>query len=382
MTRTALVTLGRLPKGLELARCLAGAGWRVVIAEPWAWHLSRLSRDVDRSLRVTAPNDDLAAYHRDLLEVIADENVSLVVPVSEEIFHVAALADRLPDGVRLFSPDPEALLALHDKLGLMQRAASLGLPVPATFALGSEEAARFAADNDVIVKPTLSSAGKGVVVHRAGTPLPAPAEPSLVQAYLPGEELSSFSVAHEGRVIGTVVYRGRIVSGTVAVCFEALQTPDPGIVEWVESFVAGVGHSGFISFDFRRDAEGRALPMECNPRTTSGIHFVAPEDLARAIEDPGADNPFRLRAEPILQQFYPALTETQGAALKGRPWRGNLKHLFGCRDVAWRPADPLPFLLLPVTSYEILRRTLFRGMSFGEATTEDIGWYAGDEGST
>lgn len=371
----ALVTLGRLPKGLELARALHAAGCRVVIAEPWSWHLSRLSRSVAVSLRVRPPNPDPNAYLDDLCAVMSAEGLDLLVPVSEEIMHLSSLHGRVSESVRLYVPTPERLLRLHDKLSFNQLAAGLGLPVPETHALDSEAARVFAGREDFIVKPSLSSAGKGLTTHQAGATLPGLDEPGIVQAFLPGEELSSFSICDQGRVIGTVVYRGRIISGTVAVCFEVLATPEPALLEWIEGFVAGTGHSGFLSFDFRRDAAGVLLPMECNPRTTSGIHFVEPEDLARAILEPDAPNRFRLRPERVLQQFYPALTETQGAFFKGRPWRRNLQYLFGCRDVCWSKTDPWPFLLLPVASWEILRRTLFRGQSFGEATTEDIGWY-------
>ena len=88
-------------------------------------------------------------------------------------------------------------------------------------------------------------------------------------------------VAHEGRVLGTVVYRARILSGTVAVSFERVVEPIRTNC-WIELFAAGTGFSGFLSFDFRLDAEGRNLPIECNPRATSGIHFVAP-GAARAL---------------------------------------------------------------------------------------------------
>lgn len=275
----------------------------------------------------------------------------------------------------MFTPPPDQLLALHDKLRFIGRAAELGLPVPETFPIDSPEAAAYAQSYDFIVKPTLSSAGKGLAIHEAGSAVPTLDEPGLLQQHLPGEELSTFSVAHEGRVIGTVAYQGRIVSGTVAVCFEVIPEPEPALLDWVEGFVAGTGHSGFLSLDFRRDTAGQLLPMECNPRTTSGVHFVEPEDLAEAILEPASARRLRLREERVLQQFFPGLTETQGAFFKGRPWRGNLKYLFGCRDVSWQRRDPWPFLLLTPASYEILRRTLFRGMSFGEATTEDIGWY-------
>ena len=372
---TVLLTLGRLPKGLELAFAFASQGWRVLVAEPWSWHLSRISRAVDRSFSVTAPATDPAAYHRELAEIAEREGVDLVVPISEETLHVAGLADKLPPGCRLFCPPLATLLTLHDKLAFIQKAASVGLPVPDTFGVGTPEANNLAASRAHIIKPRLSSAGHGLAIRRAGVPLPALDSPHVVQDYLPGEELCSFSIADRGRVIGTVIYRGLIVSGSVAVCFEVDPAPDQTVVDWIARFIAAIDYSGFIAFDFRRDADGKALPIECNPRTTSGIHFVRPEDLVETIVHPEAARRLRLRDEHRLQQFYPALTETQGAAFKGRAWRPNLKHLFGCRDVSWQARDPLPFLLMPLTSYQILRRTIFAGMTFGEAATFDIGWY-------
>jgi len=372
---TVLLTLGRLPKGLELAFAFASRGWRVLVAEPWSWHLSRVSRAVDRSYAVTAPTTDAAAYHRDLAGIAEREAVDLVIPVSEETLHVAGLADRLPTGCRLFCPSLTTLLTLHDKLAFINAALAHDLPAPDTFEVGTPEAEHLAATRAHIIKPRLSSAGHGLQIRRAGEPLPGLDSPHVVQAYLPGEELCSFSIADRGRVIGTVIYRGLIVSGSVAVCFEVDPQPDEAVIHWIARFVAATRYSGFIAFDFRRDADGRALPIECNPRTTSGIHFVQPDDLVTAIERPEDATRWRLRDEHRLQQFYPALTETQGAAFKGREWKPNLKHLFGCRDVSWQARDPLPFLLMPLTSYQILRRTIFSGMTFGEAATFDIGWY-------
>ncbi len=375
MQDTVLITLGRLPKGLELASALARAGCRVIIAEPWGWHLSRVSRAVSRSFAVTAPNTSVAAYHADLCDIIARENVRLVVPVSEETLHVASLADRPPRAPRCTACRRRCCSGCTTNCRSSAPHRPMTCRYPRAFALDSDEARAFAASRPHIIKPTLSSAGHGVSLRSAGEALPTPTAPAIVQAYLPGEELSSFSIAHAGRVIGTVIYRGLIVSGSVAVCFESLPDPDPAMLAWIERFVSRTGFSGFISFDFRRDENGQALPIECNPRTTSGVHFVDPHDLAAAVLDPAAENPFRLREERILQQFYPALTETQGAALKGRSWRPNMQYLFSCRDVSWDWRDPLPFLLLPLTSYQILRRTIFSGMSFGEAATFDIGWY-------
>ncbi|MEN9755617.1 MAG: hypothetical protein RLZ07_1999, partial [Pseudomonadota bacterium] len=41
MTQSVLLTLGRLPKGLDIARSFHRAGWRVIIADPARDHLAR-----------------------------------------------------------------------------------------------------------------------------------------------------------------------------------------------------------------------------------------------------------------------------------------------------------------------------------------------------
>ena len=375
--KRALITLGRLPKGLELARALHSIGYEVIIAEPWSWHLSRLSRSVRRSIRVHSPVADLGRYHADLIQTIKQFEVELVVPVSEEVLSVSALKNHPHCHARIFAEPLERLSLLHDKLAFQQRVAELGLPHPVTLDARTPEARVFIEQSPAIAKPRLSSAGNGLRRLSRGDldSLPADGEPLLMQQMLPGAELSSFSIAHDGRIIGTVVYRGLIVSGTVSVCFERVVEPPAEIERWISTFVSGIRHSGFISFDFRQDEHGQYLPMECNPRTTSGVHFVQPESLGSAINDPANADALLMRPELRLQMFYPSLTETQATALRGGDWRPLKKALFSCRDSTWQRSDPLPFALLPLTSWEILYRTVFQGQSFGEATTADIGWY-------
>ena len=58
---TVLLTLGRLPKALEVARALRGAGCRVIVAEPFRRHLTGASRAVARSVVVPSPVADREA---------------------------------------------------------------------------------------------------------------------------------------------------------------------------------------------------------------------------------------------------------------------------------------------------------------------------------
>lgn len=377
MTPTVLLTLGRLPKALELARALHAAGCRVIVAEPFGWHICRLSRAVSRSYRIASPNRDKPRFLDELAAIVARERVDIVVPVSEEALHAMDLQARLPGGVRLYSPPAALLHELHDKLRFARRASALGLDVPRTEPHEAAAAAALASSGDFIVKPRHSCSGIGFRAFRHGAPLPPvdPQTPAVVQSFVAGEHLSTFSIARDGRVLGTVIYRGTVFSGTVAVCFERVPG-HAGIERWVETFADGVGYTGFISFDFIVE-RGLPVAIECNPRLTSGAHFVAPATLAAAVLGRHAE-PFAFGPHARLQQFYPALTETQKSMFGAGPFRRNLGQLLGARDVVWSPRDPWPFLLMTPASWELLRLTIFGGKSFGEAATADIAWFGGE----
>jgi hypothetical protein len=369
---TVLLTLGRLPKALELARAFHGAGWRVLVAEPFRKHLAGASNAVARSIVVTAPAEDREAYLRDLVRVVEDEAVDLVLPVSEEVVHVAALHGRLPTRTGLFAMPSEAVLAAHDKGGFAAQARGWGLAIPQTHPLGSDGAAELAQRQDVVVKPLHACSGRGVRVMRRGEPLPAadPAAPAIVQARIAGPERSTCSLVHSGVVSGTVVYQGLMQSGSVSIAFERVE--DRQIEAFVRDYAAATGWTGFLSFDFMLDEQEKPWAIECNPRTTSGLHFFASDDLARAVLDPA--HPLRFRPETRLQQFYSCLTETQLSLFRGGGFGRNLRTLMATRDVTWSARDPMPFLTMTATSWPIIREAMARRATFGEVATLDVGW--------
>lgn len=374
---TVLLTLGRLPKALDLARGFAKAGCRVLVAEPYGWTLAGASRHVAREFKVPPPSKGKAAYLAALAEIVRRESVDLVVPVSEETMHVAHLAQLLPEGTRLFTMPPAEVLALHDKASFVRKAAAMGLAVPQSAPLGSPVAEALAQTGPVVVKPVFSCSGNGLHILRGGEPLPPtdPAAPAVVQRFVEGREHSTCTVAQGGRVVATMVYRGAVMSGSVAVAFERIEVP--AINAWVERFVAETGWSGFISFDFIIDAADLPHAIECNPRATSGVHFWEAPDIARAVLEPDWSGPVRVRRNRTLQQFYACLTETQGAMLRRRGFLPALGSLVTTRDVSWDWRDPWPFLSMIGTSWPIIWQAITKGARFGEVATQDVGWYEG-----
>lgn len=392
MSRTVLLTLGRLPKALDIARALHAAGCRVLVAEPFKQHLTGASRSVARSFVVPAPVDDLEGYLAALLNIIVEEQVDDVLPVSEEILYVSLLRDRLPAKSRLHAMPFAALQSLHDKQAFVATCAAAGVAVPQTAAVGSSAAADLLASGRCVLKPVISCSGRGLRFLDPGVSQPQVDEPAIIQRFIAGQLISTFSLARAGQVQGTVVYRGAVMQGTVAVAFERLDL-SPSVRDWIARVVEHTRFDGFVSFDLIEQPNGDVVGIECNPRATSGLHFVEPADLARWLLTPAAqsavsrlaDSSARVsqapeapsigyRRERLLQQFYPCLTETQKSMFGRGDFRANLACLWAARDVSWHLADPWPALSMPWTSWPIIEQSVRRRCSFGEVAMLDLMW--------
>jgi predicted ATP-grasp superfamily ATP-dependent carboligase len=374
---TVLLTLGRLPKALDLARGFSRAGCRVLVAEPFGRTLTGASRHVAREFGVPPPSVGKASYLAAIAKIVKDEDVDLVVPVSEETMHVAFARDLFDPRVRLFTMPSDQVIALHDKAEFVRIAQAIGLGVPETYTLGTGGAQALAQTGDVVVKPVFSCSGRGMYIVRSGSDLPPadPATPVIVQRFVEGQEYSSCTIARDGRVVATMVYRGTVMAGSVAISFERVE--HPAISGWIDTFVNASGWTGFIAFDFIVDAAGTVRAIECNPRATSGLHFWEAKDIARAVLNPADTAPVRVRPQRQLQQFYACLTEAQLAMFRRRGFMEQLKRLFSTRDVTWASSDPWPFLSMMFTSWPIMRMAMAERVPFGEVATRDVDWYPG-----
>ncbi|WP_284178980.1 ATP-grasp domain-containing protein [Rhabdaerophilum sp. SD176] len=369
---TVLITLGRLPKALDVARSFASLGCKVVVAEPFARHLTGVSRSVAKSVVVRPPSAGKRAYLEDLARVVQEEAVDIVIPISEETMHVSFLRDLVPETVTIFTPPPGTLLPLYDKYGFTRLCAAYGVRTPETHRLGTPEAAGLAARNKVVVKPIHSCGGRGVRILPAGSAVPEEDVPCVVQRFVDGEIYSSCAIAHEGRIVGNIIYRGRMFQGSVAILFERVE--EARIADWITRFVAASGHTGFISFDLILDAEGEVWGIECNPRTTSGLHFFENRSIAAAVLE---GLPAVPRAETRLQQFYSVLTVLSGVMFR-RGYFSVMQQLLGTRDVTWSWRDPMPALSMTWTTWPIIRLAIDKGVPFSEVATLDVGWFEGE----
>ncbi|MEO1421272.1 MAG: hypothetical protein AAFU66_10020, partial [Pseudomonadota bacterium] len=125
-----LLTLGRLPPAIEIARAFHGAGWRVIVADPFRVNMARTSSAVSHVETVHSPVDDPDCFRDGIFELIERFDVDLVVPVSEETPWIAEL--KRTTKIPVFCGPPEQVLQFHSKLDFVKAAADCGLAVPST----------------------------------------------------------------------------------------------------------------------------------------------------------------------------------------------------------------------------------------------------------
>ncbi|MGB2192738.1 MAG: hypothetical protein ACPH3A_09215, partial [Luminiphilus sp.] len=193
MARTALLTVGRFPAALTLARGLHGHGVRVIVADPMKRQLCSVSRAVTKTFQVAPPNTDIEGWERDILDIIERENVTDLIPTSEEVCHVANLAPRLPDTTRYVGPSAEWIAQWHDKLQFVNYAISRGVTAPSVYTTADGEARSLIRQTECVLKPRRGCSGTEVSFIPPGSTLPPPSQDMLLQRRVQGNHLYTLS---------------------------------------------------------------------------------------------------------------------------------------------------------------------------------------------
>lgn len=281
--RTVLITGARAPVALEWAVQFRAAGWRVLVADAMPRPLASWSKSVERKWHVPPPRWEPEAFVREIARICREENVHLVVPVCEEIFALAKHREFLPKTTLLWADSVENLRRLHDKSAFPAWSQELGLRVPETRRLISADEVR-ELSGDCWLKPCFgrfsisgrrwrSGRTSGSDVRWLDRQEISARRPWVAQEFLSGNGWCATALAENGRLLAQVSYPVEWTAGAGA-CVFFRAVPHPEIAEWVIRFVEGSHFTGQIAFDFIDVPGMGALPVECNPRGTSGLHLL------------------------------------------------------------------------------------------------------------
>lgn len=400
--KRVLLTGGRAPATLDLARQLAANGHAVFMAESCPAHLCRRSRSIIRSYSVPAPSQEPDAYIQALKEIIQSEQIEWLIPTCEELYYVARGLNDLSEHCHVFIDPLKKLQRLHSKWDFIQQVRLYGFEAPATQLLTTEEEAKrvLSAPGKWVFKPVFSRfSAKVFIVDTESTernerhmqheetsnklldqlkPL-SEEHPWVAQQFIEGTPYCSYSIAKQGQLTAHTVYPVRFTAGLGAcISFEAVQ--HPGIDRWVQRFIELEQFTGQIAFDFIVSASGQVFPIECNPRATSGIHLFRSED--RIDQAFFQEKPMQIiRPKPASKAIISLAMLTYGLC-SIRSW-SKLKHWFrlfiGGPDVVFRLRDPKPFFQQFPLLWWHLKVSRQRRITMLEASTHDIEWNGREE---
>lgn len=381
MARTVLVTGARAAAALDLARDFAAAGYRTVCADSVPARISRWSRRSGAFHPYPAPRADPAGFGKRICELVDTLSIDLIVPTCEEAFHLAApaLAPRLAG--KLFQPPLAILRELHDKYRFARLAEGFGVPVPETHLLVDKAELTHFADRSAewVFKPCFSRFGEAALVGPASGRLdkvhPAPEHPWIAQRRVVGGEACFYAVAREGKLRAFAAYRSDWrLGGGASFGFEPLDAAKAAALrEIAATLAARLSLTGQFACDAIFAVDGRPWLIECNPRATSGVHFLAGKGrLATAIDGSGEGC---LAGDGQPRHLLPAMLSFGfGVALRRGDLGGWIAALRDGRDVIGRRGDRLPAFGAFADGLGFTFRGMLRGTSASAMTVADIAW--------
>jgi hypothetical protein len=373
-----LILGGRAPVALDHARRFAAQGWSVYVADSVSCRISAWSRAVAATFRLPPPRDALPAFARSLAEIINRERIDLVLPTCEETFYLSRIRHRLPALCNVFAAPFDLLGQLHSKWRFVGLAREAGLPVPDSIRISELEQARhWAGQRPIILKPEFSRFGVHVRIYRQGMPeCPAPLPQQgrwVAQLFEAGREICSYSIVVRGRLQAHVAYAPTYrLHGSSSYYFEPIRVD--AIESHVERFVARIGFTGQISFDWIERAADDFVALECNPRAISGLHlFGVAQPLPAAI---GANETVRISGDSATPRMLAPVMITAGLqnALRtgtARKWQHDWAR---ATDVLSAPGDVRPTLGAIQDILAFARLSLQYGCTVRAAATRDIEW--------
>jgi hypothetical protein len=368
-----------MPFALGMIRRLAEAGHEVFSSDTYAAAPGNHSRYLAGHFVTASPRGETGRFVADVRGICAENAIDVVVPTWEEAFYLSTGRAAIEEVAQLYTPPFETLAQVHDKHSFEALVERLGIraPVGVTVRSDAELAEAIGRWPHYFGRGVYSRGGVTLLTNHG--PLagrvkpedvhPTPEAPWLVQEFVEGPMVCTYSTLHGGRVTSHCTYRApRQFHHSTGVQFESIDGTESLAV--VERIGAELGYSGQRSLDFVDTGDGLAI-IECNPRTTDGVLLMEADELARGLLDP--DQELALVPPGRLVQIDFAVF----AAMFSEGWRqipGTIHDLAAVRgaDRGWHDQLPNLYSFLAFCHHE--RLSLREHSKLQVAMYEDVSW--------
>jgi ATP-grasp domain len=295
----ALVTSARLPHALGVIRKFGEQGHQVYATDTFKTSPGLHSKHATEAIITSSPKFDTRKFLDEIKDIIRSRRIDLVVPCFEEVFYLAKHHDEIGALARVFFPPFDVLAQLHNKESFTTLTQQLKLPIAATRVAHSRDelAAATQEFQQYFARAAFSRGGVELLTNTgplAGTVRledchPSAENPWLVQEFVQGKDICSFSVARDGRLAAHCTYEHPLtIEHAGGIVFESIDEPQS--IAIAKTFIEATGYNGHISFDYIKTDDGLSI-VECNPRPTAGIFMMPAKDYVDAVLSPHVDRP-------------------------------------------------------------------------------------------
>lgn len=344
------------------------------MAESLRGHLSQPSNAVKANFAAPAPRQEKEAFLLALKKIVIENQIDLLIPTCEEVFHVSMGRDEIPCAI--FAEPINILNHLHNQWLFVINAIGHDLYAPETMLINNQDDLlhAYAHWRELVLKPVYSRfAARTLILPPLQKVLSTltfdSKQPWIAQEYIKGKQYGAYSICHNGRITAHTTYPSHLGAALV---FEHVE--HTAIFQWVRAFTQKNHFTGQIAFDFMETPEGRIYALKCNPRATSGVHLLAshPQFVEAFVNPtlkcitPAGDKSYMLSTAMLIYGLP--------KSIRDRTFIKWLKTFFSSNDVIFDFKDPLPFLLQFRSVFAYLALARKKGISPLEAATFDMEW--------
>ncbi len=360
-SKRILMTGGRGPATLELARQLDLLGHEVYVAEAQRFHFCTFSKAVKKAFVIPCPLNDEKGFVDALIKLLKTHHIDYLIPTYDEVYFIAKYKEVFSEYAEVFCDDIAIIDTLNNKQKFITWMDTLGLNVPETkmISLQSEYLACIE-KNEIpyphILKPSYTGGGIDVLkinnAQEAKLLSQKAIFPSLVQEFIIGEGFCTFGIAHAGKLSCHAAYRPLYIyrENGAAVCFQAVN--DSAILDFVSTIVEAAQFTGMVGFDLIRKQDGTLWAIECNPRVTNGAHLIEAQDKIDS-------HFFELQSLHLICPEKPrqitqaAMVQILGSTVK-KKYRTWFYYFRNSKEAIFNWDDPIPALMMPLMGLNFL----------------------------
>lgn len=339
-----------MPFALAEIRKLGEAGHELFAADTFGASPGNHSNLVSEARVTASPRYATARFVDEIEDFVRARDIELIAPAFEEVFYLTGHRDRFEGLTHLFAAPFDVMARLHDKTRFLALGRELGLSVPETTVVTThDDLERAIAEYPRYFARAAFSRGGVTLLTNTG-PLagavdldecqPSDTNPWVVQEFVEGLDLCSFSVVHHGKVAAHSTYvHPKTLEHAGGIVFESVVEPET--LASTRAIVQALGYHGQISIDFMKTDRGMML-VECNPRPTAGVTVMPDEMFVKALTDPDLG---RTEVAPAGKRTKLGVALLRDMILNWREIPADLEELLSsAEDVYAKPGDIVPLL--------------------------------------